>query len=279
MICSLACLITFAGCKSSPEANTVDSLLLLDNKSSFFIAIPKNADRELVNRIIKNNVDGISDKDCKTVVDRIDKIYCGLNRTKRSTEIQASLSVNIPTAYVSKVFTKKGGWQKSKYKTPYSVEHDLYSSSEIDVSVPSSSNLCIGRDVESMLDKFDDVKINGNLQSDLDETVYNFLRSAESEIHFYANKPQSFLTILTGTNLNLQLNEVSGTFKVDENHDNQYIVTLNFVFKSEKFAKAGRGLLNLAFGLSAEESESDKNELVISGIKISKESLYKLLVI
>ena len=48
-----------------------------------------------------------------------------------------------------------------------------------------------------------------------------------------------------------------------------------FNFKNEKLAKTGKALLTLAFGLTAKESSNNKNELIISGIQMSKEALYK----
>lgn len=272
--------VAVTGCKSSnSSAHEVDALDILDGKSTFYISIPKKADSELVERIIQNNIAGISDKDCKSVVDRIDKIYCGLIRTKTNTEIQASLAVNIPTVFLSSVFSKKAGWEKTKYKTAYSSNLDVYSSNGMDISVPTGKNLFLGRNITDMLETYDDVRINGVSTPQLPQEMYNYLKGADSEIRFYASKPQSFLTILTGTNLNLQLTSVSGCFKNDANQKNQYILKLDFVFKNEKYAKAGKALLNLAFGLSADESSMEKSELKISGIKINKDSLYKLLVL
>jgi len=268
-----------AGCKSTPAANTVNALDLLDTKSGFYIAVPTQADPELLKRIIINNVEDISEKDVDSIIKRVNKIYCGLNRTKRNTEFQASIDANVPVNLVSKALTKKKGWNKTSYKTPIDSTYDIYNKDGVDVSVPSGKNICIGRDVYYMLDTYSELVLEPSDEHTLDAQVFAFLNGAEDEIRFYANKPQSFLTILTGTNLNLQLIDVWGAFAQDPDNENQYILDLDFNFKNEKFVKTGKALLTLAFGLTAKESSNNKNELIISGIQISKDSLYKLLVL
>ncbi|MDY4831202.1 MAG: hypothetical protein SO161_01595, partial [Treponema sp.] len=100
---------------------------------------------------------------------------------------------------------------------------------------------------------------------------------AENEIRFCANKPQSFLTILTGAKLDLKLKEVSGVFVQDDKHENQYILDLKFHFLNDKYLKAGKTLLTLAFGLTNSQSIIvGNNELQIKGIKLDKNQLIKL---
>ena len=89
----------FFSCKSLPAGNDVSAIELLDNESSFYIAIPKNADQDLITRIIQNNIE-ISEKDAKTLSDRIEKVYCGLNRSRNSTEIQVAVDASIPQKYI-----------------------------------------------------------------------------------------------------------------------------------------------------------------------------------
>ena len=58
------------------------------------------------------------------------------------------------------------------------------------------------------------------------------------------------------------------------------LLDLDFNFKSDKFRKAGRALLTLAFGLTNSQAEEiDFSELKISGIRIDKQQLYKILVL
>ena len=61
--------LVFSSCKSIPQVTgrKVEALELLDNESSFYIAIPTAADSDLIERIIKNNVTNISDSDAKAI--------------------------------------------------------------------------------------------------------------------------------------------------------------------------------------------------------------------
>lgn len=280
-----AFLFCFVACKSAPVSVEVRPLDILDEKSSFYIAIPKDVDSILVQSIIQNNVNGISEKNAKLICDNINTIYCGLNRSKNKTTIQASIDASIPQKYVSKVLNKKNGFTSSKFIPEKSTnEYVIYSNDALDISFPSSKIACLGRNVENMITNYDVIFSTAqsdylsNEYSPLDSDLYDYLAGAKDEIRFYANKPQSFLTILTGTNLDLRLIDVSGSFVVDSKHDNQYLLNLHFNFKNEKFLKAGRAILMLAFGLTDSQSEINGNHFYVKGIKIQKEQLYKILV-
>ena len=158
-----------------------------------------------------------------------------------------------------------------------------------DLAFPSNNIACFGRDIYSVIDKYDYIKNSSNsleeqtsLQnySSLPQHLYSWLEGAENEIRFYAVKPQSFLTILTGSNLDLKLFDVQGAFFTDENFPSQYVLDITFNFKNSKYLKAGKTLLTLAFGLTDSQSITiNDNSLEIKGIKISKEQLYKLLIL
>ncbi len=278
-------LIFLAGCKSLPAGRIVDPIELLDNSSAFYIAIPKEADTVLIQRMIKNNVRNLSDSDAKLITDKVNKIYCGLNRSRNFLEIQASIDSSIPVNLASKIMNKKNGWTVTKYKPESSiVEYPVYTYEDIDLAFPNASITCLGRDIEQMLNKYDTLSSmpaeDTNIYSDLPDDLTDYLKGAENEIRFYANKPQSFLTILTGANLDLRLIDVKGSFVTDPKHENQYLLDLDFNFKSDKFRKAGRALLTLAFGLTNSQAEEiDFSELKISGIRIDKQQLYKILVL
>ena len=135
-----------------------------------------------------------------------------------------------------------------------------------------------------MLAKYDSLAAlpaeDNSIYSDLSDELVDYLKGSENEIRFYANKPQSFLTILTGANLDLRLIDVKGSFVTDPKHKNQYLLDLDFNFKNEKFLKAGKSLLTLAFGLTnSQEEVPQPNELKLNGIRIDKQQLYKILVL
>lgn len=277
--------LLLAGCKTLPAGRSVDPIELLDNKSGFYIAIPKAADVDLVNRVIQNNINNISEKDAQSISGYINKIYCSLNRSKAGTQIQASVDSKVPVKLVPKVLTPKNGWKTIKYSTENSAnQYQYFSNQSIDISFLGSNISCFGRNINEMIDKYDVLSAlpedDTELYSDLDADLLSYLKAAENEIRFYANKPESFLTILTGAQLDLKLVDVKGTFTTDVKHDNQYILNLSFNFKNEKYLKAGRTLLTLTFGLTNSQSSIvNNNELIISGIRIDKQQLYKLLVL
>lgn len=278
----------FFSCKSLPAGNEVSAIELLDNESSFYIAIPKNADQELITRIIQNNIE-ISEKDAESLSDRIEKVYCGLNRSRNSTEIQVAVDASIPQKYVPSLLNTKNGWTVSKFIPDNSLNvYPVYSYAGMTLAFPSDRLVCLGRDVEKMLSTYDRLfsaeviyveENNEETEADkLSPELYAFLEGADSEIRFCANKPQSFLTILTGAQLDLKLIDVSGAFIQDPKFNKQYILNLSFNFKNETFLKAGKSLLTLAFGLTNSQSEIVGNTtLKINGIKIDKNQLYKLL--
>ncbi len=281
----LLLILLLAGCKSAPAGRNVDPLELLDAESSFYLAVPREADNLLIERIITGLYENASESDAKMIAERVNKVYCGLNRSKNKMEVQAVVDGNIPRNALQKVLNSKRGWKASDY-TPEgsSYSYKIYSTSEIlTMAFPSDKLGCLGRGVEGMLDRYDSLSKlppddSNKLYSDLDSELIDYLKNAESEIRFFASKPQSFLTILTGAQLDLRLIDVKGNFTTDPKHPNQYLLDLDFRFKNGTFLKSGKTLLTLAFGLTnSQEQIIGDNELLINDIRIDKQQLYKLL--
>lgn len=272
-------------CKTLPQGRKVDAIELLDDRSAFYIAIPRKADSDLIERIIENNIDKIPESQAKAIAQRIDKAYIGINRSRNVLEFQAAIDASIPLNYIPKVLNEKNGWKVSKYAPEQSQSVYPVYKSKISISFPESKIVCLGRNVNYMIDRYDVLHkmpqdTENQINSELDEQLIDYLKSAEDEIRFFANKPQSFLTILTGANLDLKLFNVKGFFVTDPNFDSQYLLSLEFNFKNEKFLKVGRGLLILAFGLTDSQEEIIGNNILkINGIRIDKNQLYKVLVL
>ncbi len=275
--------LLLAGCKSAPANRPVDALELIDDQSSFYLAVPKAADNVLIERIVTGFYEGATEADAKMIADHVNKVYCGLNRSRHGTEVQASVDGSIPAKLLPKVLNEKKGWVISEYSPQDSLAKYKIYSGPVEMAFPSAKLGCIGRDLEGMLTKYDSLaslpaEDTTELYSDLDPELTSYLKGAETEIRFFANKPQSFLTILTGAQLDLKLIDVKGSFTTDPKHPDQYFLDLDFRFKNGTFRKAGRTLLVLAFGLtnSQEEMVGD-SELLINDIRIDKQQLYKLL--
>ena len=283
----------FSGCKSLPLENpvSVNALDLLDNESAFYIAIPNDVDPDLIVRFLQNNIKNMSESDAKMVASRIDNVYCGLTHRKKRTQIQISSEAKIGRALAKKIFTEKNGWQENLAITSFRNTYEVYERNVMELSFPSDSIALIGRDIPVMLDHYDrivalqkELEDVGEIESChlLDDTIDDYMAGAADakEIRFFAGRPQSFLTLLTGAQLDLKLDHVSGAFVCDSDHPNQYILSLDFKFKNETFLKAGRGLLTLAFGLTNSDWEIiGEDELLIYNIKIAKNSLYKILIL
>ena len=276
-------MILLAGCKSAPAGRPVDALELIDNQSAFYIAVPKAADSILIERIITGFYEGASEADAKMIADRVNKIYCGLNRSKNDTVIQASVEGNVPVKLLPKVLNEKKGWVISEYTPAGSASKYKVYSGPVEMTFPSEKIGCVGRNIEGMLTKYDTLAVlpaddTTELYSDLEPELTSYLKGAQTEIRFYANKPQSFLTILTGAQLDLKLIDVKGNFAIDPKHPDQYLLDLDFRFKNGTFLKAGKTLLVLAFGLTNSQEEIiGDSELLINDIRIDKQQLYKLL--
>ena len=285
-------IFVLAACKSVPQASNrkVKAIELLDTESSFYVAIPRQADSELIDRIIKGNVQNISESDANLISNHIEKVYCGLNRHKNTTEIQCAVdTASIPVKLVPSILSQKKGWIHLPYKVDGSQKQFLvFDYNGLQMLFPSQNLFCLGRGLDYMIQKYDSISSlpaeDDSKCYEIPDDLYDYLEAAHNDIRFYANKPQSFLTILTGTQLNLNLTDVRGSFVIDQLHPSQYILKLHFRFKSEKMLKAGKTLLILAFGLtdsqaSVAEGEAGSNELIIQGIKLDKQQLYKLLVL
>lgn len=122
---------------------------------------------------------------------------------------------------------------------------------------------------------------NTNAYAELPEEVQEFLYFREkdkSEARFYALKPQSFLTTLTGTSLNFNLKYASGIMKTVHKSEDAYLLTLDLEFKNTKYIKAAAGSLTVAFGLSSASIEyPTSTHLTIEGVRVKKKTLYQVL--
>ena len=291
-------------CSSVPSGNYVNPVDLLDDQSAFYLAIPKSADEPLIGRMISKYIPQLSQKDIQKISDRTSNIYCGINRSRKGTTVQAAIEGNIPTSFLPRILTKKNGWDKRSYvNEELSISHTIYTLQGIDVSFPSNSIVLVGRNIEYMLNRYDYLSsiptkpldddtiqapnvvesvnfTHNDSRKDVHSVIQDYLKGAITEIRFYANQPKSFLAVLTGTDLDLKLTEVSGSFTTDPKSDKQYLLNIYLNFKENKFMKAGKALLGLVFGLTGGNTTViDRTQLQVTEIEISKQQLYKILAI
>ncbi|MCQ2573694.1 MAG: hypothetical protein MJ182_07350 [Treponema sp.] len=282
---AVSLLILVFSCKSASSGFPVNPLELFDEENGFFIVVPKQADISLIQNVISENFSDLSEKDLETALSRIEKAYIGLANNKSTSTYQCAVSCNIPVNFAPKIFSPKKGFSKTEYISEYnsSKKYNIFSSESLNVSLPSSEILLLGRNVPGMIENFVHLEQDGYLPGEendlkMEDTVFHFLDGAYDDIRFYANKPQNFLSMLLGVNLDLKLQWVKGIMKPDPLNENQYILDLTFNFKNIKYVKAGKVLLSIAFGLTDSVSQMDSpTELTISGIKLNKKQVYKLI--
>lgn len=279
------------GCKSTPFVeNEVDPLDLIDSRSAFYIRIPKEVDSALIARMLQNNLQGLSENDARKVAERIDTVYLGLKKTRKSVEFQIASRCSFPKIAVSSAFSKKNGWTSDKLvlnnaenrEIPYTV----YSNSGILAAFPSENIALLGVNVPSMVERFHNISQKIEFSDDLllGEDIKTWLSYEDGirdgQIRFYASKPQSFLTTLIGANLNFKLVYVKGFLENDFSNENQYLAELEFEFREPRVVGAAQAMLEVAFGLTdSNVKKTSETHLVVSGIEINKRQLYKILVL
>ncbi|MCR5437304.1 MAG: hypothetical protein K6E97_09610 [Treponema sp.] len=278
-----------AGCKtiSQKTYTKVDPLSLIDYNSSFYIAVPTSVDPELSFNVLKSNLKGASDSDIKTITRKVKKVYIGMNRERKNTVIQGAIEADVPMLYIPKIFSKKQGWTTKNYSASSSSnQYQIYSQNNFTLSFPDSEVVCLGRDIEEMLDEYDrihNIPAEESVNKEYYKVIYDlytWLKQAEDEIRFYTNKPNAYLSYLLGTNLDMKLIDVSGSFKEDPDSDDQYLLNFAFAFKNTTALKAGKALIMIAFGLASADCETPSDTtLVVRNIHIKKSALYKLLVL
>ena len=281
----IAFVLLIVSCKTVPTGTVVKAPDLLNNKKNFYISIPSSADPELIKFIIKSNIQNVSESDVEEIVSRIDRAYAGLNADNKNPKLQLAIDSDIPIKYIPKILTKKNGWEVKEYTGPTSgTKYGIFTQEEIVMAFPSDKLTLIGEDIEGMINQYDQIhaipaeESLGKSFENLDELTYGWITESSSDIRFITNKPETFLLMLTGQKLTLQLNTVRGTFICDPKNDNQYILDFIFEFKNETAAKAGKVMLGFAFGLADGSDNSLKpNEVKIEGIKLSKKQLYDIL--
>lgn len=283
--------ISAVGCKSVNIAvEEVNPLDLIDSRSAFYIRIPKAVDSNLISRMIQNNIHGLSEGDARKISERIDTVYLGMKKSKKSVDFQIASSCSFPRIAVSSAFSKKNGWTSDRLALEGSDKNDVsytvYNNSGLLASFPSEKIALIGRSVPDMVERYHYISQNLEFEDSfsLDDDIYEWLSYEEGfydgQIRFYATKPQSFLTTLIGANLNFKLMYVKGFLENDMDNKNQYVAQLEFEFRDPRVVGAAKAMLEVAFGLTdSSVKRTSDTHLIVSEIKIDKRQLYKILVL
>lgn len=283
----LFCLISLLSCKTVPFGKSVTAVDLLDNNSDFYISIPKNADEVLLKQLLINNLSGLSEKNLEKITNRINKVYIGVSKNQRDTSFQLGIDANIPKQLIPNLLSSKNGWNKREYisKTNKNIKYSVYNNKSMDVTFPNSNIACMGRNVDSMLDNYEkNISLAGLFEAPdaemLNNTAKNYLSEDNSEVRFFSSNPQSFIQMITGIKMDLKILEVFGSFKEDSENKDLYVFKINFGFSNEKYLKASKALLKLAFGITNSDLNIlENNTLSVVNFRISKEQISKLFVL
>ncbi len=279
--------LLFASCKSLPEdaQSSVKAIDLIDSASSFYLSIPKKVDEDLVTRIIRSNVEQLSDDDIKALAQRVNHLYIGISRSNYKNVLQASIESDVPVKYVPRLLSSKNGWTKTSFNPVNSKnQYEIYSQNKLNVAFPSDNHIVLGRDVNGMLSTYDVIRNSSEEEgqdgyfSSLDKQIYDWLGGSREEIRFFTVQPSTYLHVLLGNNLNLQLLSVWGAFRQNPKSKDSYLLDLTFNFKNEAYKKASKTILMIAFGLTDSSSNADSPTILeISDIELSKKQIYKIL--
>lgn len=261
----------------------VNPLDLLDNDSGFYLKIPTAADADLVAELLQKYADGLSAEDA-AAAKRIDTVYAGLNRSRHSTDFQIAAACSIPKIAVSKIFSKKNGWNQERIPLPdpsgAETTYTVFSRAALRAAFPSERIAVVGRGVPSMVGQYHALSfhLEETPQPPLDGRIYSWLSVPETDIRFFAAKPLSFLTVLTGANLNFKLAYACGILAASSRRNDQYIMQLEFEFRDSRIVPAAKGALGVAFGLTDSNIVQDSaTHLTVSHINIQKEQLRAML--
>lgn len=302
LICSAAVVSVFTACKSTPSGiserklkilrQDVNPLELLDSDSNFYLSLTPNADKELTGLLIKKYFGGSSSQ-ASQIISRISTVYAGFNKSRRSSYLQMTARSDLSPTVEKLAFTQKNGFAENIFYHQaegvdvegvvhnLNTEYKFYTSETLEdmqVALPSSKIACIAPDVANMLTRYDNLSLGHESDGGpkLSADVMDWLSSPGDQIRFFAANPLSFLTILTGTNLNLQLSYVKAT--VESDNSENYTMNLEFEFVDERVVRVGQSILTLAFGLANSNIEQKtKTNLRINGVQIPKTQIYKLL--
>lgn len=253
-----------------PPILKVEPLDLLKDGAAFYMAIPKQADAELLRRMILCGMPNLGEEAVTALVARLDVAYAALERRYNDTLLEMTAKC-----------------------TSSAVEYDFPAA----VSFPVNEVGLLAADSAPLVALYE-AHARGEAKGHrVQDAVYAWLsgrgRAGDGghlalpvsgagalQIRFYALRPQSFLTILVGARLNFKFEWIRGYLYPDPALSSQYIMALDAAFKDESAVLEGRTALETAFSLTGGAVYmSSPTVLTITGIKISRRQLYKLFVL
>lgn len=283
----LAAAVLLFSCKSAPEPEAVDPLLLLDRDAALYMYIPAQDYLPLLTTAL-SQMAGMSEKDAERIASRTEVIYMASETTKTRQIFQLSAKGNYPLRHVRNALGKPDSGWTVNFTDSTRVPYDYYASAqtEIQLALPSSQNAIVSFDVvpqialyESAVEEQSLAMVGATVPSAVpagfNKDAYKFLTTgAPNEIRFYECKADSFLQDMLHTDMKLPLKSVAGTFMNSKKTSEEYEATLILEVKDATPAKIKAlvaGLKIALFPMPAKIQQTSASHITISEIAIGKD--------
>ena len=282
-----AAAVLLFSCKSAPEPEAVDPLLLLDRNAALYMYIPVQEYLPLMTSAL-TQMSGMSEKDAERIASRTEVLYMASENTKGRQIFQLSAKGNYPLRFVKKALSKPDSGWTVNFTDATRVPYDYYASAQtgIQISLPSSQNAIVSWDVAPQISMYDVaveeqslVMVGAALPSAVpagfNKDAYEFLTTgAPNEIRFYECKADSFLQDMLQTDMKLPLKSVAGTFMNSKKTDAEYEAKIILEVKDATPAKMKAlvaGLKLALFPMPAKIQQTSASHITISEIAIGKD--------
>ena len=280
----LLSLVLFS-CKSTPDAQPVEPLNLIDATAPVIIYIPATSNRSFVEYAMVLMA-GMSEKDSQTIASRTKNIAIS---TDSSGSFQIALEGSYPKIGINIALSEKKGW-KSSLTTDTTLPVTFYSSEQYGIQVgnPDSSTLVAGQSVSPMLKRYENEQhrlilasqgVEDSIEENpLDASIYEFLKdNKDVEIRFYSQNPSAFLNKFLGKAVSLGLNNLSGSL-IESKADKTFALKLDLELSTNAVAKAAVKILKIAlFPIPAKIIQTGETYVQVTDISLTYNQLIKLI--
>lgn len=262
----------FAGCASAPMENSVDPAELLSGEEAVYMVVPVQPNKKFVRQAVRK-ISGCSEKDSDKIVSCANNIYISVG-PDGSAELAAD--GDFPSRLISLALTEKKGWTKNLFNgyKYYSGRNSPYS-----ISLPSAKIAVASKNIESMLNRFDDCANNDFHTVSTGEEIYSFLKSGGSGgIRIFAPVPESFIRAFLGVNISSPVQSISGTLKDLEEEKDEFGLKIDVKMNGPKTVKAAMAALKFAlFPVPAKIAQSGSDTISITDITLGYDDLLKFI--
>ncbi len=272
----------FFSCKTTAQKTDlaeVNPLALLSEDSSIYVNVPVQKHVDLTAAVLCAELAGLSEKDARTLAQRIERLYAGLGTVTDRSRLQAAALGDIPKIALNAVLTKKNGWYEQTYQAPsssealslgYPSEFSYYTRKDTDfvMGLPSQNVFCVAKNVFPLLDKY---ALRPEPQ---DNPVNQWLNVDCEEIRFYITKPGQYLRNLIGIGVN-GCDAVYGTMVSDGK--GEYTLSFDLHLTTPRALRVFSAALELSFGMMGGSVKiMDETTVHLEGLEMTEKKIIDL---